>query len=237
MNEPFVYGDGLQIVIPEDAVRVTVLMRHSDSVQEGVDKQRTLKRPRGVELCNDIKPELDALTKFLSSQFGEPVFFHSGWPRSTLTLFLATGAEQIIEHTRLASKISSRDFPHLGEPEEPRFLGAHATAMGWTKQQTLAAMAATLRKHYHGDVMAIDDFHRVLLDSRDFITGQYAALRHMMAVGHENAISLTAALAGAPDDQLGLKWCQAFVFFVDAEGAIIGVQKFTPTATLNLPDE
>lgn len=199
-----------RIEIPENAERCVILARHSFSVQEGDDRERTLE-PEGVALCIMVRSAYIPLMDFLIHALGPPAYVASTFPRSLLTNFLVTNARHITQDARLNVNVYLKKAPALNEKPI-------------SKGEKLAQGAADTS--LFGDQPAEDMLYRM----QRFVSEQHGNARAVFAAGHEHNISLTAASYGVPADLLDLRELQAFVFFANKCG-IVSVQKFEPEAT------
>ena len=214
----------MNILIPNDAVRCVVRGRHSHSVQEGSNETRTL-TAEGVKLCGDVKADYCELLDELAARFGVPRFACSEFPRSMLTCFLVTGASQITRDSHLNLEASVKKSPApTGSPHADLY--THWKAEGLGIPEMLQRLAAD--PSLFGD----QPVAKALENAADFVKHAFPEACLVVAFDHEPAISLYAAQCNAPTSYLGLEECQAFVFFLDAHGDVISVQKFTPVATL-----
>lgn len=213
----------MKFLIPEGTARIVIRGRHSHSVQEGPNETRTL-TTEGVALCAAVRNEYHELFAELAVGFGNPLFACSEYPRSMITTFLVTGAEQITADQRLNLDASVKKAP------DPK--GCHANlkkhwdAEGLTIPQMLQRLAAD------PSLFGNQPVEEALEHAKDFVLNAFPGNRLVVTFDHEPAIGLFAAQCGAAPEEFGLEECQANVFFLNAENKIIGVKKFTPTATI-----
>ncbi|MBI2444166.1 MAG: hypothetical protein HYV42_02925 [Candidatus Magasanikbacteria bacterium] len=218
-----------EIQIPEDAVRCVVRGRHSHSVQDGPNETRTL-TSSGAALCVAVRNEYAVLIGgSLMRQFGHQCMYAcSEYPRSLLTTFLVTNAEQIVRDSRLNLDASVKKAPAPAGSKHPN-LHAHWKAEGLSVSDMLRRLAAD------PSLFGPQPVARALANATDFVRNAFPEGRLVITFDHEPAISLYAAQVGAKPELLGLEECQAFLFFLDDGGNVISVQKFTPPATFPTP--
>ena len=89
-----------EIFIPPEATACAVAKRHSASVQEGDDENRTLTE-EGVALCDAVRGDYRLLGTRLAPQFGPALYFASNLNRSVITQFDVTHARQIRRDARV----------------------------------------------------------------------------------------------------------------------------------------
>ena len=229
-----------QIIVPEIATRAVVYMRHAPSVQDGkkrpdrADESRTLTKD-GEEMARACRRSYAALIRFLEGVFNKKerdstVYLWSGWPRTLLTLFLATGAEQIERDERLRLKVLIGLIQN-GEWRKAR------KAEGWTKGQMIEhLLTPTCMELWWASQPIVE----ALDEQRALIEHGRRGERLTIMCGHEDMISIMAGYicprAFLLEGQLGIKECQALIFFLDKSGRIVGAHRFEPTPTLAMSD-
>lgn len=218
------YGNGLQIDVPESAVRCVVRVRHTHSVQEGENETRTI-TTEGKELCDAVQDVYAMLMEFLVGLFGPTIIACSTWPRALLTAYLVTRAPHIHQDPRLKLKASVKKSPAPEGSPHPN-LYAHWQAEGLSLGQMMQQLAADPK------IFGPQNVEPALADNVEFLKTGFGESKLVIAFDHEPMISLLAAKHDAPAELLGLEECQAFVFFLDKYDGVLPVQKFTPPATL-----
>lgn len=209
--------------IPEGTTRVVIRGRHAKSVQDGTNQTRTLTE-KGAKLCAAVKDDYQSLIDYLISVFGPAVYACSEWPRSLLTTFLVTGAEHIVPDPRLTLKISVKKAPS----PDPKFTDYYE----WAKEQGHSINRLLCDLNANPNLFGDQPVDEALADNVDFLKSFEFENNLVITFDHEPVISLTAVKFGAANEDLGLKECQAFIFYLAISGQIIGVEKFAPPATL-----
>ena len=212
-----------KIAIPTNAKRCVVQVRHSHSVQEGPNESRTL-TTMGQILCAAVAPDYEELLKKLTERFGAPIFASSQYPRALLTAFLVTGANQIVMDERLNLDASVKKAPAPAGSPHPN-LYAHWKDEGLGVPQMLQRLAAD--PSLFGNQPVNEGIQRM----EDFVLNAFPESNLVIAFDHEPAISLYAAKCGMVAEKLGLTECQAMIFFLDAAGNVISIEKFESKAT------
>lgn len=214
-----------EIFIPPEATACAVAKRHSASVQEGDEENRTL-TDEGVELCDAVREDYRLLDARLAPQFGVALHFSSNLNRSLITQFAVTRARQIRRDARVNTQRLT-----LRVLDEGRWVKSRIE-QGYTEPQLIRealgsaqVMEALRAKAPVYEVMA--DFTDLVLRRNGFSD----ECRYVDVVGHEIGLSLVALEAGIEVNELGLEPLQSFVYFL-LRGEVISVQKFTPMATL-----
>jgi hypothetical protein len=187
----------------------------------------------GVKLCADVREEYMLLLMFLAEIFGLPACAASEFPRSLLTTFLITRAPQIHTDPRLTLDVSVKKAP-TPEGSPHKNLYEHWKAAGFSLGEMMQRLAADVSLFGEQPVAT------GLMGAQNFIMSGYPDSRLVVTFDHEPMISLYAAERKLiPTSELGLDECQAMIFFLgkdpgedDRPMKVIGVQKFTPTATL-----
>lgn len=200
-----------------NATRCVIRVRHSLSVQEGPNEARTLTL-QGVFLCRKVREKYLTLIMVFERQFGKAVFASSPFPRALLTAFLVTEAENIHIDDRLGLELSVKKAPAPPGSTHAN-LYDHWKSEGLTLSEMISRLADDLS--LFGD----QPVEMGLAKSEDFNKRAFPESNLIVAFGHEPGISLLANGFVKKED-LGLNECQAFVFFYDANGKCVGVEKF-----------
>lgn len=147
------------------------------------------------------------------------VFAASTLPRSLISTYLVTGALQIHQTDLLTLSFSVKAIQG-GKWREARL------AEGWTLGQMLQHLAE------HMELFEGQDVAGGMKKLGEFITGGIDGENLTVTLAHEPATSLWLAQnGGLSKEQIGLEDAQAYVVFMNDED-IVGVQKFTPDATM-----
>jgi len=200
--------------IPEETARVAFMGRHSKSVQGGENTTRTL-RDKGIELCETVRPFYQELFNTLTEKFGQGRAECSEYPRSLLTTFLCTHAEQIYQN-RLLNLIASVKDIENGE---------------WYKEEKKKGTPIF-------EVMAKIINSQKLLESQPFLKNAYhytmwihGESKFKFTFAHEMAATL-AADPFLPEEAIrGLNECQGYLWCLNGENNVCAVLRIVPPGT------
>lgn len=198
-----------QLVVPEGANRVALVIRHAASVQEGDQFTRTITE-EGIERAHNFAPLYNEIVTTLTSSFGPPEFICSEMIRSQMTQW---------------------EMFHPRQMRRDALLNVTATL----KSVNGGDWYKSVKERNLDDHQIIQEFvnDRSLWEGQSF--GEYATNYQKVVIGgeakfkvvtaHEVAISLSAAQFLAPEE-LGLEDCEAVLFFL-ADDKIVGAVKVT----------
>ncbi|MFA6272364.1 MAG: hypothetical protein WC693_04670 [Patescibacteria group bacterium] len=206
--------------IPVGATRVSLLGRHSLSVQIGPNDSRTLS-PKGIKLCHEVSDFYNRLVRELEIRFGgSAVCFRSEMARSFSTVWEILNPDHIICDPRL-NLLASLKKIQGGE---------------WYRRRKIAGRSdvAIISDFLAADLSVGEDqpFGENALNYREWATELDNDTRVRITFAHEVACSLAAHPYLDSDVEPGLSECQAYLFCVDDAGNVLHVIKVTPPATL-----
>ncbi len=205
--------------IPDEAAHCAVLVRHTKSVKTGAQETRTI-TPEGVQLCLDVRPEYLELYQMLTDHFGEREECRSGLIRAAITGWLIGQPKQFLEDARITLGVSLKKIQDGTWFEAQKKVG-----------KTITELIAMV--HNDPDLLKGQPYESRMAAMNSFFTEFTAENRLRVGYGHEPEPSLWVLWRELlSESKIGLAECQAYIVFTDADGKIVGITKFCPTATL-----
>lgn len=201
---------------PTNATKCVLWIRHSESVQEGDNRTRTL-TPEGVRLCALVAAYYKIFVRNLAEVFGPPEYAVSEMARAFATCWELFHPSHIKVDPRLNLIVSLKKINGGAWIKE-------RTAQGKADAEIIREAAENLEGLFADQLLDV-----ALSNAAAVATGKLTTDKFTVAVGHEPCISFFAGSARLPTDQLGLDECQAIVFFTDDEDNIVGMEKIVPT--------
>ncbi|MFA6272370.1 MAG: hypothetical protein WC693_04700 [Patescibacteria group bacterium] len=212
-------GQMIQMIfsaIPDGTTRVSLLGRHSLSVQDGPNDTRALS-PKGIELCHEVRGFYAHLVLNLEL-IGNASYYYSQMARSLITIREILLPRNFILDERLNLLASLKKIQG----------GAWFKAQKDTGHSDVEIIRAFLTDSSIG---AGQPFKQNAANYLAWATEPYGH-RLRVAFAHEVACSLAAHPYLDSDVEPGLSECQAYLFCVDDSGNVLRVIKVTPPATL-----
>ncbi len=215
-------GIGHELICPEGATGAFVRGRHSDSVQHGSDMIRGLKR-NGIDLCRRVSPAYHDLMEGLCRLLGTYSFYRvcSRCARSRETTNLVFPDLPVLESSDEQSTLNPFRLRDLPDPDgDERGWRKVQEARGKTKPELLDMLGRDQ------NLLGFEAAQRYVQGNKSFMTAERWSSQATISFDHEDGLSVLAAHCGLPMDQLNLRHCEAFVFFV-AKGEVLAVQRFS----------
>ena len=207
-------------VIPEATRKMALLIRHSESVQEGEQHQRTLSSA-GRRLCQKVLDFYTNLVHCLARTVGFEdtgviSYSCSEFPRAELTLWEILHPEQIIRN-KLLCLIATLKKVNGGN--------------WYKKQKAENKTVPEITRAFFDDPTLWEGqpFNEYKQNYLDWVTGGEAYVN--IGTAHEVGCSLAAGDYLPDDVEPGLEECQSYLFCMDHKNNIIAVLKITPPGT------
>lgn len=204
----------MDLTIPSNAHRVTLLVRRSKAPKEVPAEDRTLTQA-GADLCVNVSAFWEDVVGSLSSRFDVPVYLASPLPSAILTGYAIFMPPAIIRHPHLVSTASGKNIQG----------GAWFQALKEAGQSRIQIIRALWEDPAIWEGQPFEHQSRLV---HQFIVEE-GAPTFRVAISDEPAITL-ALLDKVKDSELGLGPCEGVLVFHDQEGEIVGAQKFVPSA-------